>query len=100
PAALTTFGWCKKDRETFLKNLQEVRENVPEKESPVEVGFMTKWTFWAVVLRLFIYPLALGILFLGGYIIYDGGSWIIGIAAIAVAATFLFSDIKIMFGKT
>ncbi|MEX1003353.1 MAG: hypothetical protein WDZ35_14635 [Crocinitomicaceae bacterium] len=95
---LTTFGWCKKDRDTFLKNLQEVRDNIPEKELTEEEGFMTKWTFWAVIVRIFIYPLALGILFLGAYIIYDGGNWIIGIAAMVVPATFLFTDIKIMFG--
>lgn len=99
PSTLTTLGWCKKNRDTFVKNLIDVKEKIPETKRIEESGFATKWTFWSVVVRIFIYPLALGFIILGSYIIYDGGNLLIAGVLIAVAGTFLFTDIKIMFGS-
>ena len=71
----------------------ESKENIEKKENE-----KSEWTLKRIIMRAFIYPFALFIIFISCYGIYKG-TFIRGIFGILIAVAFLYTDIKIIWKK-
>jgi len=84
------FGWNKRNIDTFIKNLVDVKKNIPVQkkiEKPER-----EWTFKKVIIRLFAYPFCLFLIGLGVYMIFNPVNWKsqgAGIGAMTIAAIYL-----------
>lgn len=96
-SSIVSFGWNKRNVDTFLKNLVDVKKDVPiqkEVEKPEE-----EWSFKRVIIRLIAYPFCFFLIGLGVYMIFNPEHWKskgAGIAAIAVSAIYLYSDLRMI----
>jgi len=96
-SSVASFGWNKRNIDTFLKNLIDVKKDIPiqEKiEKPENV-----WTFKKIIIRLLAYPFCLFLIGLGVYMIFNPVNWKsqgAGIGAMAIAGIYLYSDLKMI----
>lgn len=95
--SITSFGWNKRNVDTFLKNLNDVKEGVlvqeriekPEKE----------WSFKRIVIRIFAYPFCLLLIGFGFYAIINPVNMttpFAGLGGMAIAVVYIYSDIKMI----
>jgi hypothetical protein len=71
----------------------DTKENIKKKENE-----KSEWTLKRIILRVFIYPFALFIIFISCYGIYKG-TFFRGIFGILITVAFLYTDIKIIWKK-
>ena len=99
-SSAVSYGWNRKNIKTFLKNLNDVLNNIPVE---IKIEKVTKeWSLKRILIRLFAYPFCFFLIGLGIYIIFDTMDWKskgVGIAAITIASIYLYSDIKILTTK-
>ena len=100
-SSVFSFGWNKKNLQTFLKNLRQVKELMPEtrleKAKPIN-----EWSFTRTIGRLLIYPFCLFLIALGIYMVLNPLSLrtqIAGMGAIAAGTFYLYLDLKIITSK-
>lgn len=96
-SSVTSFGWNKRNIDTFLKNLIAVKKDIPiqEKIENPEKG----WTFKRLIIRLFAYPFCLFLVGFGFYAIFNPVNWktpLAGIGAMTIAIIYLYMDLKII----
>ncbi|WP_157663282.1 hypothetical protein [Polaribacter sp. SA4-12] len=103
--SLLAFGFIwvfKKFYENETKNLLnelkilvglDSKETIEEKENK-----KSEWTLKRILLRVFIYPFALFIIFISCYGIYKG-TFFRGFFGVLIAVAFLYTDIKIIWKK-
>lgn len=100
-SSVASFGWNRRNIDTFLKNLVEVKKDIPIE---IKIEKQEKeWTFKKIVIRLFSYPLCLFLIGLGFYSIINPINWktpFAGICAMTIACIYLYSDLKILINKT
>lgn len=99
-SSFSSFGWNKKNLETFLKNLEDVKNSIPAKKQVAKIN--KEWTFQRIVVRLIAYPFCLLLIGLGVYMIFNPINWksnSAGIGAIGIALVYLYSDLKIILKK-
>jgi hypothetical protein len=91
------YGWNRKNIRIFLKNLSDVKNRIPFKEI-IEVQ-ENEWSLKRIVVRLFMYPLCLGLIAVGLFVIANPTNWKsqgAGLAAIVFACYYLYADIKLI----
>ena len=99
-SSVASFGWNKRNIVTFLKNLKEVKQDIPVQEKIEKPE--KEWTFKKIVIRLFLYPFCLFLIGFGVYMIFNPVNWKTqgaGIGAIVFASIYLYSDLKIIIEK-
>lgn len=99
-SSVASFGWNKRNIDTFLKYLVEVKKRLPVQEIIEKPE--KEWTFKKVVVRLIAYPLCLLLIGLGFYAIISPVNWktpLASIGAMTIAAIYLYSDLKGLFKK-
>ncbi|GEM_PF-680957 len=95
--SVVSFGWNKRNIDTFLKNLADVQRGIPIREE-IEIP-RREWTFKRVVIRLLAYPFCLFLIGMGVYMVVKPINWKsqgAGIGAITIAAIYLYSDLRII----
>ena len=96
-SSVASFGWNKRNIDTFLKNLIDVKKDIPVQE---KIGQPQKeWTFKKIIIRLFAYPFSLFLIGFSVYMIFNPVNWKsqgAGIGAMAIAVTYLYSDLKMI----
>jgi hypothetical protein len=96
-SSVASFGWNKRNIDTFLKNLVDVKRGIPVQEKIEETE--NEWTFKRVVIRLFAYSFCLFLIGFGVYMILNPENWKTrgaGIGAMTVASIYLYTDIKMI----
>ncbi len=91
------YGWNRKNIRVFLRNLSDVKNQVSFKEI-TEVQ-ENEWSLKRVVARLFMYPLCLGLIAVGLFVIANPANWKsqgAGLAVIVFACYYLYVDIKLI----
>lgn len=91
------YGWNRKNIRVFLKNLSDVKNQVSFKEI-TEVQ-ENEWSLKRIVVRLFMYPLCLGFIATGLFVIANPANWKsqgAGLAVIVFACYYLYADIKLI----
>ena len=64
-----------------------------------EMEIEKEWNYTRVITRIFMYPICIGLILLAIFFLFPKGEIIYGIASLAIAGAYLFSDIKILIGK-
>ncbi len=72
-SSVVSFGWNKKNIQTFLKNLNDVKNGIPVKEI-IEVS-EKEWTFKRTIIRIFAYPVCIMFIGIGFYAIANPVNW-------------------------
>ncbi len=96
-SSVVSFGWNKRNVETFLKHLNDAKNGIPVQEV-IEMQ-ENECTLKKVLFRLFAYPLCLFLIGFGFYMIYDADDWgtpFTGMGAIAIASFYLYTDLKLI----
>jgi hypothetical protein len=96
-SSVASFGWNKRNIDTFLKNLVDVKKDIPVQEKIEEPE--KEWTFKKVVIRLLAYPICLFLIGFGLYMIFNPVTWKsqgAGIGAMTIAAIYLYTDLKMI----
>jgi hypothetical protein len=96
-SSVASFGWNKRNIDTFLKNLVAVKNDIPIQEKIEKPE--KEWTFKKITIRLFAYPFCLFLIGFGVYMIVNPVNWKsqgAGIGAMAIAGIYLYSDLKII----
>ena len=96
-SSVASFGWNKRNIDTFLKNLVDVKRDIPVREKIEKPE--KEWTFKKVVIRLFAYPFCLFLIGFGVYMIFNPVNWksqAAGIVAMTIAAIYLYTDLKMI----
>jgi hypothetical protein len=95
-----SYGWNRKNINTFIKNLTDVLNNKPA-EIKIEKK-IKEWTIKRILFRLFAYPFCIFLIVFGIYMVFHplrAQSIIAGLGAIMVACIYLYTDIKIVSAK-
>ena len=99
-SSVASFGWNRKNIQTFLNNLADVKNSKPVK---VKVrAEKNEWSLKLTLIRLIAYPFCLALIALGIYMILQSSTLratIAGVGAIVIASIYLYSDIKILTTK-
>ena len=96
-SSVASFGWNKRNIDTFLKNLVDVKKDIPvleKKERPIK-----EWTFKKIIIRLFAYPFCLFLIGFGVYMIFNPVNWksqAVGIGSMTIASIYLYMDLKMI----
>ena len=96
-SSVASFGWNKRNIDTFLKNLVDVKKDIPvqeKKERPIK-----EWTFKKIIIRLFAYPFCLFLIGFGVYMIFNPVNWksqAVGIGAMTIASIYFYMDLKMI----
>jgi hypothetical protein len=96
-SSVASFGWNKRNIDTFLKNLVAVKKDIPIQkkiEKPEK-----EWTYEKIIIRLFAYPFCLFLIGFGVYMILNPVNWKsqgAGIGAMVIAGIYLYSDLKMI----
>ena len=96
-SSVASFGWNKRNIDTFLKNLVAVKKDIPIQkkiEKPEK-----EWTFKKIIIRLFAYPFCLVLIGFGVYMIFNPVNWKsqgAGIGVMTIAAIYLYTDLKMI----
>jgi hypothetical protein len=99
-SSVASYGWNKRNIETFLKNLSDVKRGIPA-ENKIRSA-KREWTWTKVLVRLFAIPFCLFLIGLGLYEIFyaeELKNLVLGLAIIAIPSVYLFSDFKLMLRK-
>lgn len=96
-SSVASYGWNKKNVQTFIKNLTDVLNNKSaeiktEKEA-------NEWSAKSTLLRIFFYPFCLFLIVFGVYVLLHFEtikSIVAGSGAIMLAVVYLYTDIKIL----
>lgn len=96
-SSVASYGWNKKNVQTFIKNLTDVLNN---KSAEIKTEKVTnEWSAKSILLRIFFYPFCLFLIVLGVYMILHFQtirSLVAGSGVITLAIVYLYSDIKIL----
>jgi protein-S-isoprenylcysteine O-methyltransferase Ste14 len=101
-SSVASFGWNKRNIGTFLKNLNDIINQIPVVKINVEKKQESEWTLKRTIVRLFIYPFCLFLIGLGFYMFLHPLSFrnaMAGVGAIIFGAFFLYLDIRIILTK-
>jgi hypothetical protein len=96
-SSVASFGWNRRNIDTFLKNLIDVKKGIPvqvKEEQPEK-----EWTLKKVIIRLLAYPFCLFLIGFGLYMIFNSVNWKsqgAGIGVMTIAAIYLYSDLKMI----
>ena len=99
-SSVASFGWNKRNIDTFLENLVAVKKDIPVQEKiepPAKV-----WSFKKVITRLIAYPTCLFLMGFGVYMNLNPENWmsqLAGIGLIVIAGIYLYSDLKVILKK-
>ena len=96
-SSIASFGWNKRNIDTFLKNLVDVKKDIPVQEKIEKPE--KEWTLRKVVIRLFAYPFCLFLIGLGAYMIFNPVNWKsqgAGVGAMGIAAIYMYTDLKMI----
>ena len=96
-SSVASFGWNKRNIETFLKHLSNVKNGVPF-QTKVELPD-NEWTFKKIIIRLFAYPFSLFLIGLGIYLFINAVDWqlyIFGGLVMGIAVVYLYADLKVI----
>lgn len=97
-SSVFSFGWNNRNIDTFLKNLVDVKKDIPVQlkiERPEK-----EWTLKKVIIRLIAYPFCLFLIGLGMYAIFNPvnlKSQGAGVGLITIATIYLYTDLKMIF---
>lgn len=97
-SAVTSFGWDKRNINTFLKNLDEVKSGVPEQQKEIDEP-EKEWSFKRIVIRIFAYPFCFLFIGLGFFMIIQPVNLVTpfaGLGMISIAGVYIYSDIKMI----
>jgi len=97
--SVTSWGWNKKNVNTFLTNLQEVVNGVHTPATIEDDLPANEWTFGRTVKRIFIYPFCVFMILMGVYMLInptDARSFFSGPGLILLGSAYLYLDIKIL----
>lgn len=95
--SVASYGWNKKNIRTFLNNLSDTKKGIDFKEIIEKPE--NEWTLKRIAVRLLMYPLCLGLIAVGLYVILNPVDWKsqgAGIAVIGFASYYLYIDIKLI----
>lgn len=99
-SSVASYGWNRKNIQTFLRNLSDVLNNKP---ADIKIEKVTKgWSLKRIVIRLFAYPFCIFLIVFGVYMVlqpFTIRSIIAGIGAVTIASIYLYSDIKTLSAK-
>jgi hypothetical protein len=99
-SSVASYGWNRKNIQTFLKNLTDVLNNKP---AEIKIEKVTnEWSVKRIVIRLFAYPFCIFLIAFGVYMVLQPltiRSIIAGLGAMTIASIYLYSDIKILTKK-
>ncbi|AFU69674.1 secreted transmembrane protein [Psychroflexus torquis ATCC 700755] len=99
-SSVASFGWNKRNIDTFLKNLVDLKKDIPLQEKTEKAE--KEWTLKKFLIRFFAYPFCLFLIGFGIYMIFNPVNWKsagAGIGAMAIASTYLYSDLKTIIKK-
>ncbi|NDV47163.1 hypothetical protein D0T49_08910 [Paludibacter sp. 221] len=99
-ASITSYGWNKKNRNTFLKHLNNVIDGT--EEIPLITKKENEWSAKRIIIRIIAYPLCLLFIVLGIYMLFAGISpknMFAGVCMIGLAVIYLYADIKLIITK-
>lgn len=99
-SSVISYGWNRKNINTFLKNLDDVKAGRPVTVKVVKVS--KEWSVKGIAMRLIAYPLCVFFITLGILMFFKPGAskaFIAGIVAISIPVIYLYSDIKILLIK-
>jgi hypothetical protein len=97
--SISSFGWNKRNVNSFLINLNETIQNIAVRQEVEEAINKKEWTFKKILVRLFAYPFCLFLIFFGVYMVLKPltiRTIIAGVGAIVAATFYLYSDLKII----
>ncbi len=96
-SSVASFGWNRRNIDTFLKNLIDVKKGIPvqvKEEQPEK-----EWTLKKVIIRLLVYPFCLFLIGFGLYMIFNSVNWKsqgAGIGVMTIAIIYMYSDLKMI----
>jgi hypothetical protein len=96
-SSVASFGWNKRNIDTFLKNLIDVKKDIPFHEKIEQPE--KEWTLKKILIRLFTYLSCIILIGLGLYMYFNPVDWKsqgAGIGAITIAVIYLYSDLKMV----
>lgn len=96
-SSVASYGWNKRNIDTFLKNLIDVKKDIHVLERIERTE--KEWTFKKVVIRLLAYPFCLFLVGLGVYMIFNPVNWKsqgAGIGMMTIPGIYLYSDLKMI----
>lgn len=99
-SSIGSYGWNRKNITTFLKNLDDVINNIPLEIKPEKE--IKEWSLGSIARRLFAYPFCIFLIVFGVYMLLEPLTFrtiIAGLGVIAIASIYLYSDIKILTTK-
>jgi len=99
-SSVVSFGWNKKNIDSFLKNLTEVKEGVQFQVKTTKIE--NEFTLKKMLKRIFMYLVCLTLLTLCLFAIFTTGSWKsigIGIVICLLVSTYVYADLKILLKK-
>jgi hypothetical protein len=93
--SVISFGNNLRNLKVFLKNLIDIIQQIPvtEKAEPT----INNWSFKEIILRVFLYPFCIFLIFIGFYMVFNRTtiiSSIAGIGAITASAFYFYSDFR------
>ena len=97
--SFTSYGWNKKNKVSFLKNIKEVVNKLPENVNTEPEEYKNEWSFFKIIKRLIMYPFCLFLFGFGLYMIVNHEnikSVFIGIGVVVISSLYLYSDLKII----
>lgn len=96
-SSVASFGWNKRNIDTFLTNLEHVKQGIPVQEKIEKPE--KEWTFKRILIRLLAYPFCLFLIGLGFYAIFNPvnlSTPLAGIGAMTFATIYLYTDLKLI----
>ena len=101
--SIVSFGRNTKNVKTFLKNLEDTLNNIPEKQRLEEEVIENEWSIKNIFIRIFTYPLSIFFILLGIYAVLNPLRFktiIAGIGAITISSIYLYTDLQKLLKKT
>lgn len=95
-----SYGWNKKNVESFRKHLTDVLNGVPLETKKAEV--INEWSLKRTLIRIIAYPFCLALIVIGGYMVLVPSSIstiIFGLVVLSIAGIYLYADLKIISSK-
>jgi hypothetical protein len=96
-SSVASYGWNKRNVNTFLKNLGDVKRDIPIQANVEKTE--KEWTIKKVIIRVIAYPFCVFLIGLGVYMIINPVNWKskgAGIGAMTIAAIYLYTDLKMI----
>lgn len=100
-SSVLSFGWNKKNIQTFLINLQEVKKGLPPRQEIVEKP-INEWSFGRTIMRVLLYAVCLFIIVAGVFVIIQSPAFrsqIAGFGGVAFATFYLYLDLRVLTTK-